>query len=567
MFRQRAHLAASLFFAASAAVLTYPWLAHGYLFSADEFMHAYNVCVLDELLFGGDPHGYAAWFALNPWPEPNLFGHSVLLGLTQVVPLYVAEKLLLLCIPVALGYAFLARRDPLRASAAPPAVSAAGWWWRAALGVLALGFACGLVLRHGFLNYLIGMSIALAAATATAGAGRSGRWSISAWALLLYLCHPIPLLLFGGFVALREALHRGLVTEWLAPRAGRWGGFAVDLLRWFGLPLALLVAYHLRHAGDGALGSGSLRRLGGFAIAYGDLVLFDGGEMLGAVGLYALAVACCACGLLALLRTGGSAGTLAVGTLGALVIIVVAVPDVLSGGAYIYQRVRPFVFAWGLFFAAHGATAYGAAGLRYVASRERRLLVAALSVGVAVCVGALTASRAASVAGAAAELGDLRALGERLPAGSAVLPVGAPSTPLSSGDFSSPFHHFAGALGCERGIVLVDNYEAFVGYFPLVWREGRDPFAAMTRGVEARPADIPEGARAYFLAHVDFVLSRGTLERTLSPSTAAWMAECLVPFAEDPRGRYLLYAVVEPTDVVASERLEPATGYMIPRSR
>ena len=204
-------------YALGALVLSLPWLTYGYLFSADEYIHVYNACILDDLLLGGDELGFAEWFALNPWPEPNLLGHALLVGLAQVVPLYVAEKFFIVALAAGVGYAFLRACDPLQLGDASAARSLPAGLWRAGLGVLALTFVFGAVLRYGFVNYLLGVTGLLAALTATAPRANGPRWSVALWALLLYFCHPIALLLFAGTATLRELLHRGLLSSTFAP--------------------------------------------------------------------------------------------------------------------------------------------------------------------------------------------------------------------------------------------------------------------------------------------------------------------------------------------------------------
>ncbi|MEI8197289.1 MAG: hypothetical protein WCI73_15430, partial [Phycisphaerae bacterium] len=52
-----------------------------------------------------------------------------------------------------------------------------------------------------------------------------------------------------------------------------------------------------------------------------------------------------------------------------------------------------------------------------------------------------------------------------------------------------PFRHAAGYLGAQRAVVDLDNYEAEVGYFPLIWRPAVNPFRLM-RGPNDSPNEL-----------------------------------------------------------------------------
>jgi len=49
-------------------------------------------------------------------------------------------------------------------------------------------------------------------------------------------------------------------------------------------------------------------------------------------------------------------------------------------------------------------------------------------------------------------------------------------------DRNSVFHHAAGYLGVGKEMILLDNYEANMGYFPVKWREEVNPYTYLSRG-------------------------------------------------------------------------------------
>jgi hypothetical protein len=51
------------------------------------------------------------------------------------------------------------------------------------------------------------------------------------------------------------------------------------------------------------------------------------------------------------------------------------------------------------------------------------------------------------------------------------------------------FVHPAQYLGAAKAVIILDNYEANMGYFPLLWKENVNPYAHLSQfeGIEGQP--------------------------------------------------------------------------------
>jgi len=497
----------------------------GYLFAPDEYMHVYNACILQEVF----DNAMGSWYGINFFPEPNLFGHVWLYLAGKVMPYSVAEKFFVFIIAAGNGYAFL---------------SAGGGWpttptklmWRTTLALLALGLWLSASWQMGFVNYLTGMVALLVALQHTAGTSRLRGLAVASWAVIIYFCHPLALLFFLGTVALRELLNRNLIDERMLPRAGAWGSWFRDIALWFVIPVVLLTVYICTHSEVSTWAGASPWRLLGLVYFHNDIALFAASELPLAQGWMALVAAAILYGGVRAFQSGGAQLTFA--AVGGIVLLaaILLVPDYLAGGALIHQRLMPFWFIWLLWC----ARAYAPSMV------PKGVLVAALIVVLGLALG-LTAYRRPVLAKAEDYFTELREFSKLIPVGSTVLPASVSAHGLSSGNTLSRkpiLHHFAGIMGCERQLVILDNYEAFVGYFPLKWKSTeRDPFKIMTRGIEAHPAQIPDTAAAWLDNHVDYVLTLGPLDKAFEDSTAAWLLPHLEVAATSDTGIYTLARV------------------------
>jgi hypothetical protein len=151
-------------------------------------MHKYYVHVLASLLSGSSD--YSAYVIRHPFP-PYATHYAVLLGLSRIVSLDMAEKLLvcLIFVCTAYGVRFCAK-----------SLGPGGEW--ISLCVVPLVLHWSLVM--GFLNYSLGLGLFFFAAGVWCRAARDARlwWVFGLLSVLLMLTHPVPLLLLIGFCSL-----------------------------------------------------------------------------------------------------------------------------------------------------------------------------------------------------------------------------------------------------------------------------------------------------------------------------------------------------------------------------
>ena len=68
-------------------------------------------------------------------------------------------------------------------------------------------------------------------------------------------------------------------------------------------------------------------------------------------------------------------------------------------------------------------------------------------------------------------------------------PAGKDAAGKVVGNFNYLFSHAAHYIGAEKPLILLDNYEANSGYFPLLWVYNKNPYAHLStyEGIEAQP--------------------------------------------------------------------------------
>jgi len=499
-----------------------------YLFSADQYVHLYNTCLLDGQL---QHPSIREWLQLNTFPVPNWSGHALTLAFTQILPLALAEKLLVIVLWGLNGYAFLgafygqAASDKSRRWFSTEVVFAS----------LALMFWFSASWQLGFVNYLLGMAGVLAALRHTSHYRGRG-WKVLVWACLLYFCHPIALLFFGGTYMLRYFLqlaHSVSHAREVLRRKVTWQHFLLA----FGLPGVLLIAYIITYSEVSTLAGASPWRLLGLAYYHHDLTLYSAQEEVLAKAIMLATVVAIAYGAYRLRKHNKKRWLL--GTIGLSVLIgaIIFAPNYFAGGALIHQRLMPITFIWSFWIL---YPVLSEALQRFVTARRVYAFIAL------VLIAGISSVRLISLQDTTDALDELVGFSLQIPAGSTVLPVAA------SGQFSFPngrlspkpvMHHFGAVIPCHRQLVLLDNYEAFVGYFPLQWRPDRDPYQALGRGLEEHPAKLEKNGADWLFERCDYVLSYGALQAAVVPETYTWLAPRLKHVGTSPSGSYQLFQV------------------------
>jgi hypothetical protein len=500
-----------------------------YFPSQDGPAHLENAAILRDYHRADRPL-LARYYALNPRLEPTWAGHLALAGLVSVLPPLVAEKVFLsgylLLFPFALRYALRALGE-----------AAVGWSW--------LGFPllCNYLFHMGF--YSFSYSVALLLLTLGfflhrrrgRGPGSLGWGSgaaLAGLALLLWACHPVSwavgllaVAILGGWFALREAGGAG--------GGGSRRALGGPLLRRFVLPvaaflppllLALAFAARQRKWPLVFLARGVQLRI----LALGDsLVSFDYRERIGSVATVALLAGLT---LYALTRRsrqqrlGEWDGLLLAAA--AAVVLYFAAPHQFAGGGWITFRLALFpyllIIPW--------LAAQGLPG---------RLAVASQALAAAIALGML-ASHLASYRRLDGYVGEYLSVAPAVAAGSTLLPVTLypwdaiePGRPLAAQ--VRPLDHAAGYLAAGGEIVVLANYEAHVGYFPVVYRPQLDPYRFLVSGDLDLDGYRRRGGR------VDYVLVWGRVLPT-RPAVRGLLAKLARGYdliATSPRGLARLY--------------------------
>ncbi len=433
--------------------------------------------------------------------------------------MYIAEKAFVILIVVGNGYAFLSRRSAICAQRKNPSDNSP-WSLKVAAALLSLIFLFGAIWQLGFVNYLLGMVGVIAGLTQTSGESANHRFAIISWGLLTYFCHPIAFLFFMGTFSLRELLKRNMVSQYLVPQRANWAPFLKSFTLWFGLPLLLLAAYVATHSEVSTFRGASPWRLLGLAYYHNDLALFTSAEIPFAKAVVFISIVVSLLGVLSLRKDDHSRTFAGVGA-GVLLGAIVFSPDYFAGGALIHQRLIPFLFIWVLWCTAH-AFLEGPINSRRLLSR----LGFGLIVFATVCSVGLSYHRTKALTAIVDLLNEFRDFTNEIPVGTAILPVSASATGVIKGQELSlkpVLHHYAGVIDCKRSIVLLDNYEAYVGYFPLLWKDGKNPFDELSRGLEEHPATLRVGGAAWIGQNVDYIVSMGRPEEAFESSTKQWL--------------------------------------------
>ena len=134
-----------------------------------------------------------------------------------------------------------------------------------------------------------------------------------------------------------------------------------------------------------------------------------------------------------------------------------------------------------------------------------------------VCFAGLTIIRIKNMAVASEAAEDYNSVAHYIPAHAVVLPLDfAPGGKDKNGkvisDFNYLFVHALHYSAVEKSWIMLDNYEANAGYFPLLWTYKTNPYTHLSRneGIEAHPpsADITAYTN-YSGVSVDYVVLWG----------------------------------------------------------
>ncbi len=409
--------------------------------------HVYNAWVELHLHDPAHPR-IGQTFELDPRPLPNWTAQASLVGLLLVLPPTAAEKVLvsLAVLLVLAGARFwIASVEPERA-------------W---LALLTVPFALNWALHFGFYSFCLGLACFLFALGCWWRRRESPGWRLAAELT------PLLLLAYASHLLALAVTLFSLALLWLAalPRALREGRVRRHArhLAILAPQLVLPLWFVLGHRGPTPEAALDLPRRLEDLLALRVLFTYGPGGLGGALALLFLGLA-----ILTPLgrRQRGAEDALLLLAL-ALAGAALLAPDAMSGGSLIAPRLTLFPFL------------VLAAWLAPPASPALRRAVVALAAALAVA-NVVFVARAYRALDAEVEA-KLAASGPIAP-GTAVLPLYfAFGTTAASGPFL--FTHVVDRVGVEKGLVVLSDYEAATGHFPIRFRDAalRPPLAQIER--------------------------------------------------------------------------------------
>ena len=490
-----------------------------YFPSQDGPAHLHSASVLRGYHFP-EHSVFREYYLLNKNLTPNWFTHLSLAGLMYIVPPLIAQKLLLsgyiILLPISIRYALYAVR--------PDAIF---------LSFLAFPFIYNYVLHMGFYNFSYSMAMFFFVV---------GYWlkhqnhftfrrviTLSVLSLLLYFCHLFSLV--TAYIAI------ALLTVWLtildlAPQVRQqkfnWRSFAqvlrmrvlVPLCAF--LPTLILVVMFLARKSTVNSDIDTSRLTWKhifYLLSLHSLVSFQKPEFLFSIALAGLFAAICLYVLIAKLahrQINFWDGFLFVVV--AYVLLYLIAPDKMSGGGNIKQRLLLYPFFILILW-------FGAQSYHWIVKQRIQLVAVGITL---MLLGTHTIQYA-----------ELNSYLEEYVSGMHLVEPNTTLLPLSFSNTGhtpdgkvlsgrvKPFWHASGYIAAQKNVVVLNNYQAALDYFPIAYRSETSPFLHI--GIENYPSKgdwgiEAEPPRVDFLnypqrtgGHVDYVLIWQVLEghRTL----------------------------------------------------
>jgi hypothetical protein len=469
-----------LVFSVAAAASLVPLLIFQYFPSSDGGAHVMNASLLDRLIFEHDAQ-VSAWYRMNPVVVPNWLGHILLMALVPFVPASMAERILIgfYVLTFLFGFRYMLRgvtreTNGLEFLAFPLVYNMHVYWgfYNFCLSLVILLFLIGFVVRsQDVLNTRRLVMLAVLA-------------------LLSYLSHG--LMFFFGFMSalvllvLRGSAGAGAdlsqVVRFTRPHIYRKQLLTAGKAFVAFVPALILFAYYSLfrvHGGEGVTEWPTLRYAASLLMTLSPISTFGKVDRvlaaLYAVLLYGMALF----GLWLYRQKWRMPELLLLASLG--MVAVFLLPVTMSGGTMATPRL--------VYFPVIMLVAWLAAN-----PLPRRWCQLAL-VG-SLCI-AITAQvlRWSVYVGYDREVGQLAAsLHDQLHPNEAYLQIpGATIGPLTNaGNISSP--DISGSVLCLLSVAnrasVINNYEATVDHFPLLFRPERDPYRTFSANAELKPQEV-----------------------------------------------------------------------------
>lgn len=462
-----------LFFVVLIVVHLMPIWMLKYFPSQDGPVHLYNANIIREY-HHPDRSVYREYYAFNKNLDPNWLGHLVLAGLMYVVPMLIAEKILLsgyiILLPISIRYALRAIRPDT------------GF-----LAFLAFPFIYNYLFHMGF--YYFSYSLPMFFLVVGFWLKYRDRFTLretmilSFLSLLLYFCHLVSLVMayvaIGLFALWLILLDLGQqISERQYNVRALWKAVSTRALvpLYSFLPTLVLVTVFLLQKGTQSFARPPAWELRYRLISLNSLVSYEKQEIWFSTAFAALFAAV----FLYLFVLKGVRwhvnhwdGLLLI--FAAYIILYFTAPKHMSGGSFISHRMNlyPF-FALILWF---GAQSY---------HRIVKLKIGVVAAGIALVLLGLHTAKYVQIND---YLEEYLSGTHIIEPNTTLLPlcfshqVHPPHEPVLLYEVS-PFLHASAYATAQRHVVNLLNYEATTGYFPIIFRPNLDPFKHIGIGAE-----------------------------------------------------------------------------------
>jgi hypothetical protein len=445
--------------------------------SQDGPAHLYNTLLLLDLWRGTASGPAAALHEINPFLLfPNWSGTLGLAGLLQVAHPALAERILVGAIVVGSVFAFwYAARAVGTGTGNSPEM----------FGLPAFMLIVGTPLHWGFYSFCIGVGLSLWIAGYWARhAARPGSREGLVLSLSLVLAYASSIIAWGAAVVLVTAITWDAWRDGLTRRRVAVAAFA--LAPGMGLSLLFLARQNGEPAHLAITASEVGRRL--YSLARMDVAvayLDEEAMIVGVVGMMLIALAVF---LLRLRwRRGGRErgdGFLAAAAVFGL--LATLAPDALAGGGFFVPRMMlMFWLCLLLWMGGQPLDAY---------FRPR------IQIGAMLAVCFLLGLRGATYSALNEDLRDYVASTTEMEVGSTFLPLTFSPEGRAGSSRALPLLHAWGWVAVERGGVSLFNWQPAMGYFPVVYRPGREAHPAL-----AEFLNVEEGPIRLLRERVDLV--------------------------------------------------------------
>lgn len=468
--------------------------------------------------------GFRTYFHLDWFPKFDMLWQLLLAGMSRVVPVLVAERVLLVALIVALPVAGWWAVRGVR--------SDAGW-----VAYLLLPVSIGWFLHAGYYGFCLGVVLFFVVI---------GWWvrldrrpsprrlaGLAALLTLTYLAHVLPFLAAIACIT-AVTLWRAVIEHDAAARR------ALGRIALCAAPgLALLAAYVATRDHGSGTSRLSLRELAtGLVTMRPVLASFGrvdqlGGVLVAATAGIAFLYSVRPSAFRAVARAGGAWLACAV----AILVLYVAVPDRIGDGGNISARLSLFGLLAVVLFLAHA---------------PRNNAARAAVVGASLVAAALiTTAHIFGYVGLNRDIAELTSVASHLPSGATVVPLNATQGQggvpgLTTSLWTRPLIQATGYLVAERRVVDLSHFQARYDYFVTQFRSNVDPFATIGRGTSwlgQSPPDVDllgYSAQTGGAGRIDFVLVWGPVD-ALSADVRAQLDERYELVFRTARGHATLF--------------------------